>query len=283
VREFAFAQQLRASFLEARESVLARALSTRQLSTLSSFEQQLVRAEVAVSAPVYSAICITVGFSLFVLGLYLGPLFAVFIGVTVCYELLFMFPRERAFRRAQRAARQLPLLLETLGYQVRSGLSFESSLAKSLSQIPSGELSEMTGELVHKLGRGADLDDCLEELCDLCRLPDFRLFNQTVKMFGRGGRLHGDAFVDLAIFLRGYREKLSHLQGRAQAQRICFLVFTGLLVCGAAVGAHVVPQVLTPAPSSAQGLAREVGACAAVSMLLVAMRVTSAFSFEGHE
>jgi Flp pilus assembly protein TadB len=283
MRELVFTQQLRTSFPEARESLTIRRDPQKALSTLSPFTQQLVRAHIPFSPTVYVALCVTTGFGLFATGLLVGPFFAVFIGITVCYELLFAFPRERAFYRAQKAARQLPLLLETLGHQVQSGLSFESSLAKSLAHVPSGELAEQVGELIHKVERGGNLHEGLEELCDLCRLPDFRLFTQVVKLFGRGGVLNGDAFVELALFLRKYRESLSQLQRRARVQRVCFLLFTVMLIASAVLSAYLVPVVFAPPASVGLGLVRELGACAVVSMLLVAMRVTSAFSFEGHE
>jgi Flp pilus assembly protein TadB len=227
--------------------------------------------------------CVTVGFALFVAGLFVGPFFAVFIGLTVSYELMFAFPRARAFYRAQSAARQLPLLLETLGHQVQTGLSFESALARSLAQVPAGALAEQVGTLVHKVERGGNLHDGLEELSDLCRLPDFRLFTQVAKLFGRGGVLNGEAFVELALFLRKYRESLSQLQRRAQVQRAYFLLFVGLLAVCAALYAVVVPGVFAPPASVALGLVRELGACAVLLMVLIAMRMTSAFSFEGHE
>jgi hypothetical protein len=283
MKELAFTQKLRGSFLEAPELETSQRFSGTGLSSLSPFEQQLVRAEISLSSTVYISLCIMLGFALFTGGMYVGPFFAVFIGLTMSYELLFALPRERAFRRAQRAARQLPLLLETLGHQVQSGFSFESSLVKSHSQIPPGELADLIGELVHKLGRGRNLHDGLEELCNLCRLPDFRLFAQVVKMFGRGGLLHGDAFVQLAVFLRKYRENLSQLQRRAQAQRVCFLLFAGLLTTGAGLCVYIVPSLSASVNSAALGLVRELGACAIVAMLLVVMRATSAFSFEGHE
>lgn len=283
MRELVFTQQLRASLPEARESLPIRKVPREALSTLSPFAQQLARAHIAFSPVLYVALCVTAGFGLFATGLLVGPFFAVFIAITVSYELLFAFPRERAFNRAQRAARQLPLLLETLGQQIQAGLSFESSLAKSLAHIPSGELADQVEDLVHKVERGGSLHEGLEELSDLCRLPDFRLFTQVVKLFGRGGVLNGDAFVELALFLRKYREGLSLLQRRARVQRVCFLLFTAMLIASAALSAYLVPEVFAPPASVGSGLVRELGACAVVSMLLVAMRVTSAFSFEGHE
>ncbi len=283
MRELAFTRHLRPAFRETRDSFVIRKQPQRALSTLSPFGQQLVRAHIPFSPVVYVALCLTTGFGLFAVGLLVGPFFAAFIGLTVSYELLFALPRERAFYWAQSAARQLPLLLETLGQQVQSGLSFESSLAKSLVRVPAGELADQVGELIHKVERGGSLNDGLEELCDLCRLPDFRLFTQTVKLFGRGGVLNGDAFVQLALFLRKYREGLSQLQRRMHVQRIYFLLFTGVLGGGAALYVQLVPEVFAPATSVGLGLIRELGACTVVSMLLIAMRTTSAFSFEGHE
>jgi|GEM_PF-6539312 len=283
MRELTFTQLLQSTPLAGADSIETPIPKVKELSQLSSFEHQLVRAEISVAHSVFIALCITIGFVLFSAGLFIGPLFAIFLGLTICFELLFAFPRERAFRRAQRAARQLPLLLETLGHQVHAGLSFESSLAKSLPQIPRGELAVLMAELMRKIERGGDLYQGLEELCDRCRLPDFRLFTQVVKMFGRGGRLYGDAFVQLAIFLRGYRENLSQLQRRAHVQRVCFLLFTGLLISGAIFYAYMVPDACVPVQSSALGLVRELGACAIIMVVLVTMRITSAFSFEGYD
>jgi Flp pilus assembly protein TadB len=283
MRELAFTQLLQRTPLGGIESIEAPIQQAKELSKLTVFEQQLVRAEISLSPTVFVALCITLGFILFSVGLLIGPLFAIFFGLTICFELLFAFPRERAFRRAQRAARQLPLLLETLGHQVHAGLSFESSLAKSLPQIPRGELAILMAELMRKLERGGDLNQGLEELCDHCRLPDFRLFTQVVKMFGRGGRLYGDAFVQLALFLRSYRENLSQLQRRAHVQRICFLLFTGLFISGAMFYAYMVPVVWAPVRSYTLGFLREIGACMIIMAVLVAMRITSAFSFEGYE
>jgi hypothetical protein len=149
--------------------------------------------------------------------------------------------------------------------------------------VPAGELAEQVGVLVHKVERGGELHEGLEELCDLCRLPDFRLFTQVVKLFGRGGMLNGDAFVELATFLRRYRESLSLLQRKVRVQRVFFLLFAGLVTAVAALYAYLAPEALVPPSSVGLGLIRELGACAVVLMLLIAMRATSAFSFEGHE
>ena len=286
MREAAYLLQLQGTHIGSRARRLTRWWSLSRLfpvadvASPSKYARRLTRAGITITPSVYVLVCFLVGIFVSLLSLPIGPLFAIVCGGVIAYELAFSLPQERASRREQQMARDLPLCAETFGQRINTGLPFQRAFAETSQVLPRGVLALEIERVLLMLQRGSAPEDAIHQLNLRLHGPEARSFCVAIRMYCLGGQQLGDPLVQLAGFVRQHRVSTESVVRRVRMIRQLFAAISLLLLVGGSVAGHYFQAPLLVQDDPLTAMMEEVGGIVMIGALVAVMRLTSSRAWE---
>lgn len=245
----------------------------RPYDVLERFESVLERGGISISAPIYIGGVLSFGLAVFVVGLQLGPLFAVCVATTCVYELLVSHPKECIARQNLRTSEEVGGALEVLSELARTGIPLEKALVRVAARMSTGRFTVELRSIVSSLEHGTSVDAALRTLASRLPVPEVRAFVSACAMFYSGVDRSGDALATLARHVKERRQIARSIIGKVDLVRQLLLVASCALGLGAL--AYCFSMTTSLPTREVFGLGGEVGGIVAILFFVKGLRLTS--------
>jgi len=241
----------------------------------TGYQAELARAGIRLSPPVYLALCIVAGFTVFVISTAIGGAFAVFSGAIVIAQLSLSLPRDWAAKRERRIGKDLPNCLEHLGQRISAGEALEAALVTTIKLLPEGPLCDELTAIAQRVQRGEPLREVLLSLCQRVRGFEARVFVSALDMFAFGELQNGEALVEVASFMRSHHSVVERSTSRVLMIRHMFgIAFLTAVLVLAITNTDALIDLASGRSANSLDMLRELGAMVVLGALVVVGRAT---------